>query len=130
MPDDEFDFNELRASPAPVPAQLERLAPMDHALIPIASENLIALWREAARSDIATILLPQAVRTLGVIMRDAQAPASARVAAARAVFAVALPDQVASATKKALHEMSASEIESALYALRDEIRDRELTLLT
>jgi hypothetical protein len=130
-----FDFSDLDepSPPAPAPSRdLDtlpigpdgRLRPIYVQPLEISSEGLIQLWREAARSDLATILLPEALRTLAVIMRDAMASPNARVSAAKAVLSVALVDGGDVAVKKALHEMSASEIDAAIMALRSEVVER------
>ena len=102
-----------------------RLAPIQLRPIELASEGLIALWREAARTDLVTVLLPQAIRTLGVIIRDTTASPAARVSACKTVLEHALRDPADLRVKKALHEMSAAEIEEALVAIREEIDQRE-----
>lgn len=128
-----FDFSDVLDEPAPDPPAPSRelaigpdgrLKTIFIQPLEISSEGLIQLWREAARSDLATILLPEALRTLAVIMRDAMASPNARVSAAKAVLSVALVDGGDVAVKKALHEMSASEIDAAIMALRSEVVER------
>jgi hypothetical protein len=139
-----FDFEEIVATTdapagaaqmayeaALVPARIGepvRPAPSQPAPVYLASEGIIQAFRDAARSDLVTIALPEAVMTLLKVMRDPTASAAARVNAAKTVVGVALADAPGAAVKKALHEMTAAEIEEALFLIRGEIDAREMTL--
>ena len=79
----------------------------------IAQEQLMRLTMEGA---------PLAVNTLFEIMRNAKAPAAARIQAAKIVLDRAMPD-AASGAEKEIHEMSAAEIAEAIAAFEARIID-------
>lgn len=95
---------------------------------PLASEGLIQLWRQAARSDLTTLVLPEAVKTLHAIITDPAAKAAARVQASKIVLEHTLANLDDSAQKKAIHAMTADEITRAIAALKEELRERPLQL--
>lgn len=88
------------------------------------SEGIIQAWRKAARADMTTILLPEAVKTLATVMRDPMSKDSARVAAARTVLEYSLGHIDDASQKKDLHELSYPEIQEMIEALKEERQTR------
>jgi len=112
----------------PRTAETPRADPIYLQPVELASEGLIQLHRQAARSDLTTLVLPAAVKRLSAIINNDNAPPAAHVAAIRTVFDYSLGNLDDAAQRKAPSEMTADEVMAAITKLKDEIANRPVQM--
>lgn len=88
--------------------------------VEIASEQLVQLWRDAARSDLSVLILPRAVKRLKDILDNDYAKPSEHIAAIRTVFEYSIGSSRSDdSPDKPLSEMTIGEIDNAIRQLTD-----------
>ncbi len=104
----------------PVDATETDAAPVLLYPVQLASDGLIAAWRAAGRSDLATVLLPKAIKALQTVLDDPYAKGSEKVAASRTVLEYTLGREASDQLReKPINEMTIGEIDAALAGLRE-----------